>query len=86
VTSKPTVKLKTFKEIYAACKYGWMNCTVTELIVLTFRIKILYSDRVGRGGLTLKTFNIWNSHYVNMPIPFPKDYRFQVHVTKIITY
>jgi len=38
MTSKPTVKLKIFKEIYAACKYGRMNCTVTELTVLTFCI------------------------------------------------
>jgi hypothetical protein len=38
MTSKLTVKLKIFKEIYAACKYGRMNCTVTEIIALTFCI------------------------------------------------
>jgi hypothetical protein len=38
MTSKQTEKLKIFKEMYAAYKYGQMNCTVTELIVLTFCI------------------------------------------------
>jgi ssDNA-binding replication factor A large subunit len=38
MTSKQTVKLKIFKEMYATYKYGRMNCTVTELIVLTFCI------------------------------------------------
>ena len=32
----------------------------------------------------LETFGIWNSQFVNMPIPFPKDYGFQDSVTEKI--
>jgi hypothetical protein len=49
-SSKPAVKLEIFKEIYAACKNGRMNCTVTELIALTFCI-ITLSTVIGWEGV-----------------------------------